>query len=649
MSVSGTPAVVGMDRGSTALIEPLSTSDAPMIGRYRVHGVLGAGGMGRVVLATGPDGRFVAIKQIHSHLLDDREFRARFEREVAISARVSGAFTAAVVDFETTGETPWLASVFIAGVELDKAVRELGPLPMPALRTLASGMASALHSIHSTGLVHRDLKPANVILAADGPRVIDFGIAQAIGTGAQLTEVGAVVGSPAYMSPEQANGQPVTSASDVFSLGSLLCMAATGTAPFAASSAPYTLFNIVHSEPQLDQVPAPLRDLIAGCLRKDPMARPTPAQILDYLGVLPVQSQPWPAPVHAEIADQTRKLVALTSDPEATQIIPAHTPIAAPPAGAPVEKRRTALRVGIAAATAVVIAGALTAVVLRGGESATGPEDTPQAIPTATLPGLDRMRGTDGCTWVPKALGETLPTEVAEKASTDVSSWRWQPTSSWGCDGSSGGARVVVEIGTALDGFESGKQVVNGYAVARRGDDCAFAIEGGDQGSRWGIIVDTFSRAECPLADHVVERLTTALDDLRPDPAAQQSLSSVDPCALGDNSAFAALGPAVAKSAHTCEWAGDSTVRITLSQPRQRATSAYQKMIDIGDGVMVEELGIGMVGAHECRRVYWFRKVGETYREEVEVLVSNPAQREDQLCAIADPLVKQAVARLPAR
>ncbi|MEU4320633.1 serine/threonine-protein kinase [Nocardia fluminea] len=620
-----------------------------MIGRYRVRGLLGAGGMGRVVLATGPDGRFVAIKQIHSHLLDDREFRARFEREVAISARVSGAFTAAVVDFDTSGETPWLASVFIAGVGLDKTVRELGPLPVPALRTLASGMASALHSIHSTGLVHRDLKPANVILAADGPRVIDFGIAQAVGTGAALTEVGAVVGSPAYMSPEQANSEPITSASDVFSLGSLLCMAATGTAPFAASSAPYTLFNIVHSEPQLDQVPAPLRDLIAGCLRKDPRARPTPAQILDYLGVLPVQARPWPEPVHAEIAAQTQKLVALTSDPEATQIIPAHTPTAPPSAGAPAVKRRTGLRLGIAAVTAVVIVGALTAVVLRGNESGTSPQETPQAIPTATLPGLDQLRGTDACTWVPQALGETLPTEVAAKASPDVSSWRWQATSSWGCDGNSGGARIAVEIGAALEGFASAQQVVNGYAVARRGDDCAFAVEGGEQAARWGIIVDTFARTECRLADHVLDRLTASLGELRPDAAAQKSLSSVDPCALVDNSAFAALGTAVAKSAHSCEWAGDSTVRVTLSQPRQRVASANNKMVDIGDGVLVEERDAGLVGLHECRRVYRFRNLGETFREEIEVFVADPNQRDDQLCAIADPLVKQAAGRLPAR
>ncbi|MEV0682354.1 serine/threonine-protein kinase [Nocardia sp. NPDC050378] len=624
------------------MIEPLSPTESPVIGRYRVQGVLGSGGMGRVVLATGPDGRFVAIKQIHAHLLDDREFRARFEREVAISARVSGAFTAAVVDFDTTAEPPWLASLFIPGVPLDKAVRELGPLPVPAMRTLASGLASALHSIHSTGLVHRDLKPANVILATDGPRVIDFGIAQATGTGAPLTEVGAVVGSPAYMSPEQAMSEPVTSASDVFSLGSMLCMAATGKSPFAANSAPYTLFNIVHSEPQLENVPVELRELIAGCLRKDPKTRPTPAQILDYLGVLPVQAQPWPAPVHAQIAEQTRNLVALTSDPEATQIIPAHTPIVAPPR-APTRKRRPVLLGGIAVAAAVLIA-AITFVVLRpGGEPA--PTPTTVAAPTKSLSALDDLRGVDTCAWVIQALGASLPEEAADKAAATVADWRWLPTASWGCDGNSGGARLTVEIGAALDGFGTTSKVADGYGVAQRGEDCAFGIEGGADGQRWGIVVDTFTRTDCALADHAVDRLAAAIGAMSADPAAAQSLSSVDPCALLDDPT---LGRATAKSAHVCEWSRDNnTIRITTSQPRQRVLTG--KTVDLGDGVIVEEDSVSAIGEHRCQRVYLFRKIGETYREDVEVLVSNPAESGDELCAVADPLVKQAVGRLPSR
>lgn len=636
------PAPAGPSWGS-AVIEPLSPTESPVIGRYRVQGVLGSGGMGRVVLATGPDGRFVAIKQIHAHLLDDREFRARFEREVAISARVSGAFTAAVVDFDTKAEPPWLASLFIPGVPLDKAVRELGPLPVPAMRTLASGLASALHSIHSTGLVHRDLKPANVILAADGPRVIDFGIAQATGTGAPLTEVGAVVGSPAYMSPEQAMSEPVTSASDVFSLGSMLCMAATGKSPFAANSAPYTLFNIAHSEPQLENVPVELRELIAGCLRKDPKTRPTPAQILDYLGVLPVQAQPWPTPVHAQIAEQTRNLIALTSDPESTQIIPAHTPIVAPPSPAPARKRRPVL-LGLGALVTVLIAAA-TGVMVLTSDDESAPAPSTVATPTKTIPPLSELRGIDTCAWVNQALGATLPEEAADKAATTVADWRWLPTASWGCDGSSGGARLAVEIGATLDGFGATSKVANGYGVAQRGEDCAFGIEGGADGQRWGIVVDTFTRVDCALADHAVDRLAAAIGALSADPAAAQSLSSVDPCALLDDPT---LGRATAKSAHVCEWVRDNnTIRITTSQPRQRVLPG--KAVDLGDGVIVEEDSIGAIGEHRCQRVYLFRKIGETYREDVVVLVSNPAESDDELCAVADPLIKQAVGRLPAR
>ncbi|MFF2086453.1 protein kinase [Nocardia sp. NPDC058176] len=634
------------------MLEQLSPGDSPVIGRYRIRGVLGAGGMGRVLLATGPDGRFVAIKQIHAHLLDDREFRARFEREVAISARVSGAFTAAVVDFDTSGETPWLASVFIPGVPLDRAVREQGPLPVPALRTLASGLASALHSIHSTGLVHRDLKPANVILAADGPRVIDFGIAQAAEASAPLTEVGAVVGSPAYMSPEQAMSEPVTSASDVFSLGALLCMAATGKSPFAANSAPYTLFNIVHSEPQLDQVPEPVRELIAGCLRKDPKTRPTPAQILDYLGALPVQPRPWSDRVHTEIAEQTRNLVALTSDPEATQIIPAYLPSATSPVEQPPAptRRRTGLRVGLAAlVVAVVVAAGITGLVLRGGDSTSAEATAPAATPTATLPALDQLRGADACAWLQQALGESLPAEAAVRAAAEVAAWRWQSTASWGCEGTSGGGRLAVEIGAAIAGFGPGEAVVNGYALARRGEDCAFALEGGEPGQRWGITVDTFTRAaQCPLADHVVDRLSATLGDLPADPAAARSLASVDPCALVDESTSAGaepLGIGVASAAHVCEWSGPTSVRVTLAQERPRQTSAPDQVIDIGDGVVVQDLGMGSL-LTDCRRVYRYRKVSDHLVEVAEVIVSDSRRKPAQLCEIADPIVRQLVGRL---
>lgn len=446
--------------------------------------------------------------------------------------------------------------------------------------------------------------------------------------------------------------EQVTSASDIFSLGSLLCMAATGKSPFAATSAPYTLFNIVHSEPQLDQVPAPLRDLIAGCLRKDPHARPTPAQILDHLGALPVQSQPWPAPIHTQIAEQTRNLVALTSDPEATQIIPSYLPSPSPSTPPPTQPRRTALRVGLAAlvAVVVVVAAGITGLVLRQDDSTSAAAPVP--TPTETLPALDQLRGTDTCAWIEQALGESLPPEAADRGVTQVAAWRWQATASWGCEGSSGGARMAVEIGSALAGFGPSDAVVNGYAVARRGNDCAFALDGGEPGRRFGITVDTFSAgAHCRLADHVVDRLSATIGELPGDPAAEQSLTVVDPCALLEEPVSTPAGPlgaGVAKSAHVCEWPGSPGVRITLAQERLRQTSAPDRVIDIGDGVLVQDLGLSAL-SNECRRVHRYRQVGEFLFEVAEVVVSDPRQRSAPLCEIADPMVRQMVSRLPAR
>ncbi|MET8873434.1 serine/threonine-protein kinase [Nocardia sp. NPDC004604] len=264
------------------MVTQLQPGDPARIGRYLLLGQLGAGGMGRVLLGVGPDGRLVAIKQVHAHLITEEDFLPRFRREVQTSARVSGAFTAAVIDFDIESETPWLASIFVPGVPLDKAVQDHGPLPSAQVRTLAVGLASALRAIHGVGLIHRDLKPANVILAEDGPRVIDFGIARAVEGRSELTHTGSIIGSPAFMSPEQAQSEALTPASDIFSLGAVLAMTAGGKSPFAGSSLPHTLYNIVHTQPDLSGLPPEVRHLVEPCLRKDPKTRPTPAEILDF-------------------------------------------------------------------------------------------------------------------------------------------------------------------------------------------------------------------------------------------------------------------------------------------------------------------------------------------------------------------------------
>ncbi|HTQ88804.1 MAG TPA: serine/threonine-protein kinase, partial [Streptosporangiaceae bacterium] len=255
-------------------MKPLAADDPRVIGEYRLRAQLGAGGMGRVYLGLSPAGRAVAIKVVHPDLASDAAFLRRFGQEVAAARAVSGIYTAPVVASGLAERPPWLATAFVPGPSLDQMVTEHGPLPEQALWPLLGGLVEALQAIHACGVVHRDLKPANVLLAADGPRVIDFGIARAV-DGTSLTAAGVVFGTPGYMSPEQAEGRGASPASDVFALGCVVAYAAAGMGPFGTGTAAAILYRVVHAEPVLDGVPPRLREVIAGCLAKDPAARPS--------------------------------------------------------------------------------------------------------------------------------------------------------------------------------------------------------------------------------------------------------------------------------------------------------------------------------------------------------------------------------------
>ncbi len=309
-------------------MRPRRESDPAEVGPYRVLAELGRGGMGRVLLGAGPDGRLVAVKQVHERFAADAAFRARFRREVAASRRMSGAYTAAVMDADVEAVTPWLASVFVVGPSLADAVESGGPLPSDAVHGLAVGLATALEEIHRAGLIHRDLKPVNVLLAEDGVRVIDFGIARAVEEDAELTHTGGVIGSPAFMSPEQAEGRALTPASDVFSLASLLALALSGRSPFEGASALRTLYNLVHSEPDLGGVAPETRPFLEACLVKDPAARPTPARLLELLGPVAPAARRWPAVVHTMIAAQQAEVDRLLADPGRTLVLRAGAPAA---------------------------------------------------------------------------------------------------------------------------------------------------------------------------------------------------------------------------------------------------------------------------------------------------------------------------------
>ncbi|MFD6802440.1 PQQ-binding-like beta-propeller repeat protein [Streptomyces cyaneofuscatus] len=260
-------------------MEQLTQHDPRRIGPFEVLGRLGAGGMGLVYLARSASGRRVAIKTVRTELAEDQLFRVRFTREVEAARAVSGFYTAAVVDADPRAAVPWLATAYVPAPSLEEIVNECGPMPTQAVRWLAAGIAEALQSIHGAGLVHRDLKPSNVLVVEDGPRVIDFGIASGV-SNTRLTMTNVAVGTPAYMSPEQArDSRSVTGASDIFSLGSTLVFAATGHAPYHGANPVETVFMLLREGPDLEGLPDDLRPLIESCMQMDATQRPSPADL----------------------------------------------------------------------------------------------------------------------------------------------------------------------------------------------------------------------------------------------------------------------------------------------------------------------------------------------------------------------------------
>ncbi|NMO32327.1 serine/threonine protein kinase [Streptomyces sp. GMY01] len=270
-----------MSSGVTGVFQPLEAGDPSVVAGYRLVARLGAGGMGRVYLSHTQGGRPVAIKVVRPELADDPAFRRRFRREVEAARRVRGAYTAELVDADTDGVPPWLATLYVPGPSLAAAVARRGPLPVSAVLWLMAGVAEALEAIHSVGVVHRDLKPSNVLLAADGPRVIDFGISVAADLSSH-TATGSTVGTPHFMAPEQATAGDVSPATDVFALAQTAAFAALGEPLYGDGTAPVVLYRIVHEEPGLSRLPEPLRPLFARCLASDPRERATPAEIVQW-------------------------------------------------------------------------------------------------------------------------------------------------------------------------------------------------------------------------------------------------------------------------------------------------------------------------------------------------------------------------------
>ncbi|MET7857540.1 PQQ-binding-like beta-propeller repeat protein [Streptomyces sp. NPDC005318] len=379
----------------------LRGGDPAEIGGYPLEARLGSGGMGTVFLARTSSGRPVAIKLIHQQFAADDEFRIRFRQEVAAARRVSGAFTAAVVDAAPEADQPWMATTYIEGHTLAQRIATNGPLNGAELRRLAIGLAEALRDIHRVGVVHRDLKPSNVVLSPEGPRVIDFGISRAVDQ-QTLTMTGRVIGTPPFMSPEQLQApRDVGPRSDVFSLGTLLVYAATGHGPFDADSPYMTAYQVVHEEPSLGAVPVALRTVVESCLDKEPEGRPSADELLVLLRDLPADLGA--ADANGVGAGRTRDMI--TQHHFATRATPAPTARTTAPAGpgtgstgTPAGRRlRRRWRPVLAAVVAVAAIGGGVAALKAGGfgEDSGGDKGNSVAVPGAALPdGFEPWRRT---------------------------------------------------------------------------------------------------------------------------------------------------------------------------------------------------------------------------------------------------------------
>jgi serine/threonine kinase PknH len=373
-------------------LSPLSRRDPTEVGGYRLRGRLGSGGMGVVYLATAPDGRPVAVKVMRPELGDDQEFLTRFRREIAAARRVSGRFTAQVLDANPDTSPPWLVTAYVEGPSLSEAVADHGPLPPASVLALLAGMAQALVAIHAAGLVHRDLKPSNVLLAADGPRVIDFGIARARDA-TSVTRTGKVAGSPHYMAPEQARGEVVGAPADMWALGALGYFAATGRPPFGEGTEAALLYRLLHETPNVSGCPPQVAGIIGACLNRDPAARPSPGRIMEWCqpgraNTTVEYTQGWlPPAVAADVAGR--------AGPGVTQTPPGAGVRGAPagPAPRPAQFPHTGVPVHGMPATGMPAAGMPAAGRPAAGRPAAGMPGAGRPMPQTAAPGMPLPSG----------------------------------------------------------------------------------------------------------------------------------------------------------------------------------------------------------------------------------------------------------------
>ncbi|MFF2394367.1 serine/threonine-protein kinase [Nocardia sp. NPDC058114] len=619
-------------------MKPLGSQDPEQLGRYRLLAVIGRGGMGQVLLGQGQDGRLVAVKQIHRQFTGNPEFRARFRREVLASQQVTGAYTAGVVDHDAESETPWLASEYIAGPGLQDMVGEFGRLNLNGLKLLATGLAMALLEIHRTGLVHRDLKPSNILLTNDGPRVIDFGIARALEDDVNLTATGAVIGSPAYMSPEQAECRPLTPASDVFAVGAVLAMAATGASPFDAASTPQVLYNVLYSSPDTTAIPEPIRALVDACLAKDPSARPTPEQLLDAASRIDAEPV-WPVRIRRRIADCQAEAGRWA---DGTASAAAST--------APEQPKPKWMRlVPAAAAVSALVLGAITFWGIGVEGNAVAMEDPPLALTT------DESRRLDLCALLePSVLGElgTAVGEFVQNGATSCSmSYRDQTGRkvSFGLD-------TAFTVAEARDDKQPMGSTINWMPVLglhKESGSCDRTVMTQSglpmvltmSASAYPSVGDLCPSSERALAA-VVQRLSVnpPLTSLPPD-----SLLRLDPCTMIDVSITrSSIGdPVRSSSAHRCVLTGAAgSYSITVDErvrPDNVVGGRNRQTRKIGDRTVY----LDGSGPSYCEFIVMARPTKDDQAEQVRVTYFSSRPQAQPHCDTAATLLEPVLEKLP--
>ncbi|MGW2340754.1 serine/threonine-protein kinase [Streptomyces sp. NPDC001661] len=437
-------------------------------GHYRLEERLGAGGMGVVHLARSAAGLPLAVKVVHAEFAEDPEFRGRFRQEVAAARRVSGAFTAPVVDADPEAGRPWMATLFIPGPTLADHVKRNGPLTPAQLRHLTAGLAEALRDIHRAGVVHRDLKPSNVLLAEDSPKVIDFGISRPKDSELR-TETGKLIGTPPFMAPEQfRRPREVGPAADVFALGSLLVHAATGRGPFDSDSPYLVAYQVVHDEPDVSGVPDDLAPLVLACLAKEPEDRPTPDELMAELRHISARydTQAF-IPAQREPVDRVEPATAESVDPVDQE------------PGSPAPRRRPRPRTLLTLAGALALGGALTATLLTGGDSGTGTRSAPAGSPATFHPWRTKLGSgaAPSCSYGAGSLNCAVPGALAVSLDPRDGSVRWKRKASGGA-GDVGGAAPVASGGLVHALTPDGSRLV------------AMAADTGK--SRWSMDVSRF-------------------------------------------------------------------------------------------------------------------------------------------------------------